>query len=113
NGLGEVLSNLGMTQLRLAETEKYAHVTFFLNGGIDTPFPGEDRILVPSPKVKTYDLQPEMSAVAVTDHLVEAIIGRKYDVIICNYANCDMVGHTGVVDAAVKAVEAVDASLQR
>jgi 2,3-bisphosphoglycerate-independent phosphoglycerate mutase len=113
NSLGEVLSNLGMKQLRLAETEKYAHVTFFLNGGMDTPFPGEDRILVPSPKVKTYDLQPEMSAPAVTDHLVEAITGGKYDVIICNYANCDMVGHTGVIDAAIKAVEAVDASLQR
>jgi 2,3-bisphosphoglycerate-independent phosphoglycerate mutase len=113
NSLGEVLSNLGMRQLRLAETEKYAHVTFFLNGGIDTPFSGEDRILVPSPKVKTYDLQPEMSAPAVTDHLVEAITGGEYDVIICNYANCDMVGHTGVIDAAIKAVEAVDASLQR
>lgn len=113
NGLGEVLSNLGMTQLRLAETEKYAHVTFFLNGGIDTPFPGEDRILVPSPKVRTYDLQPEMSAPEVTDHMVEAITGGKYDVIICNYANCDMVGHTGVVDAAILAVQAVDASLER
>jgi len=113
NGLGEVLSNLGMTQLRLAETEKYAHVTFFLNGGIDTPFPGEDRILVPSPKVRTYDMQPEMSAPEVTDHLVEAITGGKYDVIICNYANCDMVGHTGVMDAAILAVQAVDASLQR
>ena len=113
NGLGEVLANLGMTQLRLAETEKYAHVTFFLNGGIDTPFPGEDRILVPSPKVRTYDLQPEMSSKEVTDHLVDAITGGKYDVIICNYANCDMVGHTGIVDAAIQAVEAVDASLQR
>ncbi len=113
NGLGEVLSNLGMTQLRLAETEKYAHVTFFLNGGIDTPFPGEDRILVPSPKVRTYDMQPEMNSVEVTDHLVEAITGGKYDVIICNYANCDMVGHTGVIPAAVLAVEAVDRALQR
>ncbi len=113
NGLGEYLSNLGLTQLRLAETEKYAHVTFFLNGGVDTPFPGEDRILVPSPKVRTYDLQPEMSSVEVTDHMVEAITGGKYDVIICNYANCDMVGHTGVLDAAIKAVEAVDAALQR
>lgn len=113
NGLGEVLSNLGMTQLRLAETEKYAHVTFFLNGGIDTPFPGEERILVPSPKVRTYDMQPEMSSVEVTDHLVEAITGGKYDVIICNYANCDMVGHTGVIPAAVLAVEAVDKALQR
>jgi len=113
NGLGEVLSNLGMAQLRLAETEKYAHVTFFLNGGIDTPFPGEERILVPSPKVRTYDMQPEMSSVEVTDHLVEAITGGKYDVIICNYANCDMVGHTGVIPAAVLAVEAVDKALQR
>ncbi|CAA9891270.1 phosphoglycero mutase III, cofactor-independent [Candidatus Methylobacter favarea] len=113
NGLGEVLSKLGMSQLRLAETEKYAHVTFFFNGGVDTPFPGEDRILVPSPKVRTYDLQPEMNAAEVTDHLVEAITGGKYDVIICNYANCDMVGHTGIIDAAVLAVEAVDASMQR
>ncbi len=113
NGLGEYLSSLGMKQLRLAETEKYAHVTFFLNGGIDTPFPGEDRILVPSPKVRTYDMQPEMSSVEVTDHMVEAIVGGKYDVIICNYANCDMVGHTGIVDAAILAVEAVDAALQR
>ena len=113
NCLGEYLSNLGMKQLRLAETEKYAHVTFFLNGGIDTPFPGEDRILVPSPKVRTYDLQPEMNAAEVTDHLVDAIIGGKYDIIICNYANCDMVGHTGIIPAAILAVEAVDKSLQR
>jgi len=113
NGLGEVLANVGMTQLRLAETEKYAHVTFFLNGGVDTPFAGEDRILVPSPQVRTYDLQPEMSAPEVTDHLVAAITGGKYDVIICNYANCDMVGHTGVIPAAILAVEAVDASLER
>lgn len=113
NGLGEYLSKLGMTQLRLAETEKYAHVTFFLNGGIDAAFPGEDRILVPSPQVRTYDLQPEMNAAEVTDNLVNAITGGKYDVIICNYANCDMVGHTGIIDAAILAVEAVDASLQR
>ncbi|MBL6985999.1 MAG: 2,3-bisphosphoglycerate-independent phosphoglycerate mutase [Methylobacter sp.] len=113
NGLGEYLSKLGMAQLRLAETEKYAHVTFFLNGGIDAAFPGEERILVPSPKVRTYDLQPEMNAAEVTDHLVAAITGGKYDVIICNYANCDMVGHTGIIDAAILAVEAVDASLQR
>ena len=113
NGLGEYLSNLGMKQLRLAETEKYAHVTFFLNGGIDKPFPGEDRILVPSPQVRTYDLQPEMNAPEVTDHLVEAIVGGKYDVIICNYANCDMVGHTGIIPAAILAVEAVDKALQR
>ena len=113
NGLGEVLSNQGLTQLRLAETEKYAHVTFFLNGGVDQPYPGEDRILIPSPKVKTYDLQPEMSALEVTDNLVEAISGGKYDVIICNYANCDMVGHTGNLDAAVQAVEVIDGSLAR
>jgi 2,3-bisphosphoglycerate-independent phosphoglycerate mutase len=113
NGIGEVLANLGMKQLRLAETEKYAHVTFFLNGGVDTPFAGEDRILVPSPQVRTYDLQPEMSAPEVTDHLVAAITGGQYDVIICNYANCDMVGHTGIIDAAVKAVETIDHSLQR
>ena len=113
NSLGEYLSTLGMTQLRLAETEKYAHVTFFLNGGIDAVFPGEDRILVPSPKVRTYDLQPEMNAAEVTDNLVAAITGGKYDVIICNYANCDMVGHTGIMDAAILAVETVDASLRR
>jgi 2,3-bisphosphoglycerate-independent phosphoglycerate mutase len=113
NSLGEYLSNLGMTQLRLAETEKYAHVTFFLNGGVDASFPGEDRILVQSPKVRTYDLQPEMSLPEVTDHLVDAIVSGKYDVIVCNYANGDMVGHTGIIPAAIKAVEAIDASLQR
>ncbi len=113
NCLGEYLSSLGMSQLRLAETEKYAHVTFFLNGGIDTAFPGEDRILVPSPKVRTYDLQPEMNAPQVTDNLVAAITDGKYDVIICNYANCDMVGHTGIIDAAIQAVEAVDTALSR
>ena len=113
NGLGEYLSILGLKQLRLAETEKYAHVTFFLNGGIDKPFPGEDRILVPSPKVRTYDLQPEMNAGEVTDHLVAAITGGQYDVIICNYANCDMVGHTGIIPAAILAVEAVDRCLVR
>jgi len=113
NSLGEYLSAQGLTQLRLAETEKYAHVTFFFNGGVDTSFPGEDRILVPSPQVRTYDMQPEMSAPEVTDHLVEAIVGGKYDVIICNYANCDMVGHTGIIDAAIVAVETIDASLQR
>ena len=111
NSIGEVLSNLGMKQLRLAETEKYAHVTFFLNGGRDAPFPGEERILVPSPKVKTYDMQPEMSAPEVTQHLVGAITGGEYDVVICNYANCDMVGHTGKLDAAIKAVETVDGCL--
>ncbi|MCL2619163.1 MAG: 2,3-bisphosphoglycerate-independent phosphoglycerate mutase, partial [Defluviitaleaceae bacterium] len=108
NTLGEYLSGLGKTQLRLAETEKYAHVTFFLNGGREEAYAGEDRILVPSPKVSTYDLQPEMSAHEVTDKLVESIRSRKYDVIIINYANCDMVGHTGVIPAAVKAVEVVD-----
>jgi len=113
NGIGEVLSDQGLKQLRLAETEKYAHVTFFLNGGRDATFPGEDRILVQSPKVKTYDLQPEMSAPEVTDHLVKAILDQQYDVIICNYANCDMVGHTGKLEAAIKAVETIDGCLQK
>ena len=111
NSLGEVLAQQGLTQLRLAETEKYAHVTFFMNGGVDEPNAGEDRILVPSPKVKTYDLQPEMHAAQVTEHLVKAIVEQKYDVIICNYANCDMVGHTGKWDAALKAVETIDGVL--
>lgn len=111
--LGEVLAEKGLTQLRLAETEKYAHVTFFFNGGRDDPFPGESRILIPSPKVKTYDMQPEMSAREVTDELVNAIEGQAYDVIICNYANGDMVGHTGIMEAAVQAVETLDASLKR
>ena len=109
NGLGEYLSQMGMTQLRIAETEKYAHVTFFFNGGSETVFPGEDRVLVASPKVATYDLQPEMSAHEVADKCVERIESGAYDVIILNFANCDMVGHTGVFDAAVKAVETVDA----
>ena len=113
NGLGEYLSGLGRTQLRLAETEKYAHVTFFLNGGREEPFDGEQRIMIPSPKVATYDLAPEMSAPAVTDALVDAISGGEFDLIICNYANGDMVGHTGVFDAAVKAVECIDACLNR
>lgn len=113
NGLGEVLSEAGMKQLRLAETEKYAHVTFFLNGGRDKPFKNEERILVPSPNVKTYDMQPEMSAQEVTNHLVDAIKGNEFDVIICNYANCDMVGHTGVLDAAIIAVQTIDSSLQQ
>jgi 2,3-bisphosphoglycerate-independent phosphoglycerate mutase len=113
NTLGEVLSRQGLKQLRLAETEKYAHVTFFFNGGIDEPFEGESRILIPSPQVKTYDLQPEMSAAEVTDEMVKAIEGGEFDVIICNYANGDMVGHTGIMDAAVKAVETLDASLAR
>ena len=108
NGLGEYLSSMGMTQLRIAETEKYAHVTFFFNGGVETQYPGEDRVLVPSPKVATYDLQPEMSAFEVCDKCVERIESGAYDVIILNFANCDMVGHTGVLEAAVKAVETVD-----
>lgn len=108
NTIGEYISNKGMTQLRIAETEKYAHVTFFFNGGVEQPYEGEDRILVKSPAVATYDLQPEMSAYEVTDKLVAAIKTGRYDMIILNYANCDMVGHTGVFEAAVKAVEAVD-----
>ena len=113
NGLGEYLSSMGLTQLRIAETEKYAHVTFFFNGGVETQFPGEDRVLVPSPKVATYDLQPEMSADEVADKCVERIESGAYDVIILNFANCDMVGHTGVFDAAVRAVETVDACVGR
>ena len=113
NTLGEYLSRLGKTQLRIAETEKYAHVTFFFNGGVEAPYEGEDRVLIPSPKVATYDLQPEMSAYAVTDEAVRRIESGRYDVIIMNYANCDMVGHTGVFEAAVKAVEAVDTCLGR
>ncbi|MFL1405750.1 2,3-bisphosphoglycerate-independent phosphoglycerate mutase [Marinobacter sp. M1N3S26] len=113
NGLGEYVANLGKTQLRIAETEKYAHVTFFFNGGLETPFEGEDRILVPSPKVATYDLQPEMSAPEVTDKLVEAIRSGKYDLVVCNYANGDMVGHTGKLDAAIKAAECVDRCIAR
>jgi 2,3-bisphosphoglycerate-independent phosphoglycerate mutase len=111
--LGEVVSDAGKRQLRIAETEKYAHVTFFLNGGREDVFPGEERILVPSPKVATYDMQPEMSAPEVTDHLVAAITGGTFDLIIVNYANGDMVGHTGDLDAAIKAAEAVDAALAR
>lgn len=108
NTLGEYLSSLGKSQLRIAETEKYAHVTFFFNGGIEKPYPLEDRILVPSPKVATYDLQPEMSAFQVTEKVIEEIKSSKYDCIILNFANADMVGHTGKLDAAVKAIEAVD-----
>ena len=113
NTFGEYLSNQGMTQLRIAETEKYAHVTFFFNGGVEKQYPGEDRILVKSPAVATYDLQPEMSAYEVTDKMVEAVKSGKYDALILNYANCDMVGHTGVFEAAVKAVEAVDTCIGR
>ena len=108
NTYGEYVSSKGMTQLRIAETEKYAHVTFFFNGGKEQPFKGEDRILVPSPKVETYDMKPEMSAYEVTDKVVEAINSEKYDTIILNFANPDMVGHTGNLEAAEKAIEAVD-----
>ncbi len=113
NVLGAYIAELGLKQLRIAETEKYAHVTFFFNGGREQPFVGEDRILIPSPKVATYDLQPEMSAIELTDKLVAAITAKQYDVIICNYANPDMVGHTGKMSAAIKAVETVDACLKR
>ncbi|WP_031516670.1 2,3-bisphosphoglycerate-independent phosphoglycerate mutase [Desulfofalx alkaliphila] len=113
NTLGEVLSNNGIRQLRLAETEKYAHVTFFFNGGVEKPNPGEERVLIPSPKVATYDLKPEMSAFEVTDALIEQLEKDKFEVIIMNYANADMVGHTGVMDAAVCAVNAVDSCLGR
>ncbi|MGI1672100.1 MAG: 2,3-bisphosphoglycerate-independent phosphoglycerate mutase [Neptuniibacter sp.] len=113
NDLGEYLSEMGKTQLRIAETEKYAHVTFFFNGGQEEVYEGEDRILIPSPDVATYDLQPEMSAPEVTEKLVEAIKSRKYDLIVCNYANGDMVGHTGKFDAAVKACEVVDNSVEQ
>ena len=108
NVLGQYLSENGKTQLRIAETEKYAHVTFFFNGGVEAPYEGEDRCVIPSPKVATYDLKPEMSAYEVADECKARIESGKYDVIILNFANCDMVGHTGVFDAAVKAVEAVD-----
>ena len=110
---GEVVAKAGLKQLRIAETEKYAHVTFFFNGGRETVFPGEERILVPSPKVKTYDLKPEMSAFEVTDKVVEAIASGRFDVVVINYANADMVGHTGRLDAARAAVEAVDSCLGR
>ena len=113
NLFGEVLSKAGKKQLRIAETEKYPHVTFFFNGQNETPYPGEDRILIPSPKVPTYDLQPEMSAPTVTEKVVATVLSKRYDVIILNYANPDMVGHTGVLKAAVSAVEAVDAGAGR
>ena len=113
NVLGEYLSANGKTQLRIAETEKYAHVTFFFNGGVEAPYEGEDRCVIPSPKVATYDLKPEMSAPEVADECVKRIESGKYDVVILNFANCDMVGHTGVFDAAVKAVEAVDAAVEK
>jgi len=113
NGFGEYISSLGLKQLRIAETEKYAHVTYFFNGGREQPYPGEDRILVPSPKVATYDLKPEMSAFEVTDKLEAAILSRKYQAIICNYANGDMVGHSGNLEAATKAIEALDVCIGR
>jgi 2,3-bisphosphoglycerate-independent phosphoglycerate mutase len=113
NGFGEYISNLGLKQLRIAETEKYAHVTYFFSGGVETPYPGESRVLVPSPKVATYDLKPEMSAFEVTDKLVAAIESREHDAIICNYANADMVGHTGDLAAATRAVEVLDECVGR
>jgi 2,3-bisphosphoglycerate-independent phosphoglycerate mutase len=113
NTLGEYLSKLGLTQLRIAETEKYAHVTFFFNGGVETVYPGEDRVLIPSPQVPTYDLKPSMSAREVTDEAVKRIESGEYDVIVLNFANCDMVGHTGIYEAARLAVEAVDECVAR
>ena len=113
NTFGEYVSSKGLNQLRIAETEKYAHVTFFFNGGEEKQYPGEDRILVPSPKVETYDMQPEMSALEVTDKVVEAIASKKYDTIILNYANPDMVGHTGNLEAAIKAIETIDGCVAR
>lgn len=113
NGFGEYIASLGLKQLRIAETEKYAHVTFFFNGGEEKVYPGEDRILVPSPDVPTYDLKPEMSAPEVTDRLVAAIESGKYDAIVCNYANADMVGHTGNLQAAIRAIETIDHCLGR
>lgn len=113
NTLGEYISSLGLKQLRTAETEKYAHVTFFFNGGVEEPNPNEDRWLVPSPEVATYDMKPEMSAVEVTDGLVKALLSKEYDLIIVNYANPDMVGHTGILEAAEKAIETVDTCIGR
>lgn len=113
NDLGEYVSAQGLKQLRIAETEKYAHVTYFFSGGKEQPYPGEDRILVPSPKVATYDLQPEMSAYAVTEKLEEAILSKQYALIVCNFANGDMVGHTGDMNAATKAIETLDACVGR
>lgn len=113
NGFGEYLASRGLKQLRIAETEKYAHVTYFFNGGVETPYPGEDRLMVPSPKVATYDLQPEMSAHEVTDKLVAAIQSRKYEAVVCNYANGDMVGHTGDLAATTRAIETLDECIGR
>ncbi len=111
NTLGEVVAEHGMTQLRIAETEKYAHVTFFLNGGVENVFAGEKRVLIPSPRIKTYDLQPEMSALELTAGLIDAIHSQDYDLIICNYANADMVGHTGNLKACIQAIEALDSAM--
>jgi 2,3-bisphosphoglycerate-independent phosphoglycerate mutase len=113
NGIGEYLAAQGLKQLRIAETEKYAHVTYFFNGGVETPYTGEERIMVPSPRVATYDLQPEMSARDVTAKLVDAINSRKYDAIVCNFANGDMVGHTGNLDATTRAIEVLDECIGR
>ncbi|HEY7530527.1 MAG TPA: 2,3-bisphosphoglycerate-independent phosphoglycerate mutase [Gemmatimonadota bacterium] len=113
DGFGEVVSRAGLRQLRAAETEKYAHVTYFFNGGVEVPWPGEERLLVASPRVATYDLQPEMSAVELTERTIEAVRGGAYDAVVLNYANPDMVGHTGDLDAAIRAVEAVDRELGR
>src|SRR5207344_2817366 len=111
--LARVISDAGLRQFHTAETEKYAHVTYFINGRRETPFPGEDRLLVPSPSVATYDLQPEMNAIGVTDTAVEHIRSGDYDLVVMNYANADMVGHTGVIEAAIKAVEVVDTGVGR
>jgi 2,3-bisphosphoglycerate-independent phosphoglycerate mutase len=111
--IGEIVADAGLAQLRVAETEKYAHVTFFLNGGREEPFPREERMLVPSPKVATYDLQPEMSAPEVATKVVDGVISGRFDFIVVNFANTDMVGHTGILSAAIEAVEAVDACLGR
>ena len=113
NTFGEYISKQGFKQLRIAETQKYAHVTFFFNGGNETPYAGEDRVLIPSPNVETFDMKPEMSAPEITDKAIELIREKKYDVMVLNYANCDMVGHTGIMDAAMKAVTTVDASVKR
>jgi 2,3-bisphosphoglycerate-independent phosphoglycerate mutase len=113
NGFGEYIAHMGLRQLRIAETEKYAHVTYFFNGGTEEPYPGEERILVPSPKVATYDLKPEMSAIEITDKLEAAIRSKQYQALICNYANADMVGHTGMLQAAITAVETLDECIAR
>src|ERR1700728_1351909 len=113
NILANVMAQMNLRNLRVAETEKYSHVTYFFNGGVEQPFPGEDRVLVPSPKVATYDLKPEMSAAGIADAVVKAIDDATFDVIIVNFANADMVGHSGKIEPTVKAVEVVDACLGR